>query len=103
MAEMADRIVVNVDSDLEDLIPGFMDNRRKDLVKLEEMIGARDFDALCKIGHSIKGVGGGYGFDAITDFGAVIEKAAESQDIAALGRCQAEYADYLARVDVVFE
>ncbi len=100
---MADRIVVKVDSDLEDLIPGFMDNRRKDLVKLEQMIGARDFDELCKIGHSIKGVGGGYGFDAITDFGAVIEKAAASQDIVALGRCQAEYADYLARVDVVFE
>ena len=100
---MSEKIIVTVDADLEDLIPGFMDNRRKDVDKLREMIATSAFEELKLLGHSIKGVGGGYGFDAITDMGAAIEVAAESQDIEQLKQCAIEYEEYMQRVEVVFE
>ena len=36
-------IVVKVDPDLEDLIPGFLDNRRADVDKLRDLSAASNF------------------------------------------------------------
>jgi HPt (histidine-containing phosphotransfer) domain-containing protein len=99
---MSERITVMVESDLEDLVPGFLENRRKDVTRIEALLVGRDFDALRKIGHSLKGVGGGYGFDPITDLGATIEKAALQGDDATIRDACRRLADYLDRVDVVF-
>lgn len=100
---MSDRIRIRIDPDLEDLVPGFLDNRRKDVDKLRAAVEARAFDEIRLIGHSMKGVGGGYGFDAITEFGAGIERAALSEDAQAIGSYVDRLDDYLARVDVVLD
>ena len=36
-------IVVKIDPDLEDLIPGFLDNRRADVGKLRDLLKAQNF------------------------------------------------------------
>jgi len=56
-----EKIVVHVDIDLEDLIPGFLDNRQKDIRNLESALQENDFETLRSIGHNLKGVGGGCG------------------------------------------
>jgi len=99
---MSDRITVEVEADLEDLVPVFLDNRRKDVARLEALLEADDYTEIRKIGHSLKGVGGGYGFDPITDLGAEIETAALAGDAATIRQARARLADYLDRVDVVF-
>ncbi|MEQ8662945.1 MAG: Hpt domain-containing protein [Gammaproteobacteria bacterium] len=99
---MSERIKVLVEVELEDLVPGFLENRRKDVVRLTALLAAADHDAIRKIGHSLKGVGGGYGFDPITDLGAVIEKAALEGDDTTIRDACGQLADYLDRVDVVF-
>ena len=38
-----DKIVVHVDIDLEDLIPGFLENRQKDVQSLENALKENDF------------------------------------------------------------
>lgn len=100
---MSDRIEVRVDPDLEDLVPGFLDNRRKDVSRLEALGAAGDFDGIKRIGHSMKGVGGGYGFDEITNIGAAVEAAAAGGDAAAVAAACARLRDYLERVDVVYD
>ena len=100
---MSEKIPIKVDPDLEDLIPGFLQNRHKDVERLGELIPSDSFDDLKMLGHSMKGVGGGYGFDEITAIGARIEQAADAGDRGALEKCAAELADYLARIEVVFE
>lgn len=99
---MDDRITVLVEAELEDLVPGFLANRRKDVSRLEALLAARDYDAMRRMGHSLKGVGGGYGFDPITDLGAEIEQAALRSDDAAIQDAGRQLADYLDRVDVVY-
>jgi HPt (histidine-containing phosphotransfer) domain-containing protein len=100
---MGDRIEVRIDPDLEDLVPGFLENRRKDVDRLTELMKVPDFAEIRMIGHSMKGAGGGYGFDAITEIGSVIEEAALAEDGAAIQAGAEQLADYLARVVVVLD
>ena len=98
-----DPIVVYVDPDLEDLIPGFFQNRQKDIQRLSEALEKGDFETIRIIGHSMKGAGGGYGFDRVTDLGAIIEQAAPAQDRERISEAVAELADYMSRIEVVYE
>ena len=98
-----EKIIVNVDPDLEELIPGYLSNRDKDVCAIRAALEKKDLEAIRIIGHSMKGSGRGYGFDAITEIGALIETAAKEarhDDILLLaGRLE----DYLARIEIVYD
>jgi HPt (histidine-containing phosphotransfer) domain-containing protein len=94
---------VTVARDLEDLIPAFMSNRRKELDTLRVALAAADFEQLRQLGHRMKGVGNSYGFSHVSTLGRHIEEGARSADRAALEARIREYADYLDKVQIVFE
>lgn len=96
----AERIVVTVDSDLEDLIPGFLENRRRDAAALRAALDEGRSDTLISLGHSLKGVGGGYGFHELSKIGAEIENQARSGDLDGIGGLITSMYDYLDRVEV---
>ncbi len=98
---MNERITVTIDPELADLVPGFLDNRRGDVAKLTNLLASGNFAEIRMIGHSMKGAGGGYGFDQITDIGDMIERAALTADSKTIVAGIERLADYLARVDVV--
>ncbi len=98
-----EKIVVHVDTDLEDLIPGFLKNRRNDLEALAKALEQGDFESIRKLAHTMKGVGGGYGFDAITDISREIQQAAEDQNAEGIRKGIKELSSYLDRVEVVFD
>ena len=97
-----EKIVVKVDPDLEELIPGFLGNRGKDLTKLRAAMDRNDLPAIQSIGHSLKGVGGGYGFMRLSDIGAEMEVAAKAGNAAPLPELINALADYLSRVMVEY-
>lgn len=70
---------VQVDEDIIDIVPSFLENQRNELKNLYRATPAGDFHLIRRIGHSMKGVGGMYGFDWISRFGARLEYAAEHQ------------------------
>ena len=96
-----DAIPVQIDQDLEGIIPGFLENRRRDVQTLETALQENNLAAIRTIGHRMKGDGGGYGFDAISMMGDALEQAAARGDRDAIRRQTAELIDYLARVTVV--
>ena len=96
------KIVVQVDEDLEELIPGFLDNRKADVDKLRTELEKSDFVNLCSIGHSLKGVGGGYGFELMSQIGAEIEAAAKASDVELIKDKINQLDDYLNRVEVKY-
>jgi len=100
---MNDEINVTIDIDLEDLIPGFLENRKQDLEKLQQAANGGDFGVLQSIGHSLKGVGGGYGFNRMSEIGEGIENAGKASDLDAANERIAELGDYLSRLNIVFE
>lgn len=95
-------ILIEVDGDLAELIPGFLANRAKDVLSLREFVANHNLEAAGRIAHSMKGSGGGYGFDIITSLGGQMEHAARTGDGARVLALADELADFLARVRPVF-
>jgi HPt (histidine-containing phosphotransfer) domain-containing protein len=100
---MDEEYEVKVSRQLEDLVPGFLENRRKDLELLRAAIAVRDFTALSQIGHRLKGVGRSYGFDQISIMGEKIEAAAKEADGHLLVRLIDDYGHYVRQVKVTYE
>jgi HPt (histidine-containing phosphotransfer) domain-containing protein len=101
--EEGKKMAVTIDKDLEDLIPGYIENRYGDIKSIRAALVTRDFDAIRVLGHSMKGSGGGYGFDAITDIGKTIEDAAKAGNSAAVSDAVERLLHYLGQVEVVYE
>lgn len=98
-----EKIIVTIDPDLEELIPGFLENRGSDVQKLKTASAIKDFESLRSIGHSLKGVGGGYGFTGITEIGAEIEALAKMSDIEKINKQITALEEYLVNVEIRFE
>lgn len=98
-----EKIVVHVDADLEDLIPGYLQNRRHDVESILQAADTGDFETIKILGHTMKGTGGGYGFDAITEMGHELETAAKEANIPAIRQQVAELLAYIQAVEVVFQ
>lgn len=95
-------VVVYIDADLEDLTPGFLENRENDTVVIDRLVQGGDFAEIQRLGHSMKGSGGGYGFDEITDIGMMIEEAANRNDKEEVLRQNQRLSHYLSVVKVVY-
>ncbi|OGA69067.1 MAG: hypothetical protein A3G81_02465 [Betaproteobacteria bacterium RIFCSPLOWO2_12_FULL_65_14] len=98
-----DAYKVKVAKDLEDLIPTFLGNRRKELDALRVALAAADFEQLRQLGHRMRGVGNSYGFERISVIGKHIEDGARSGDKAALAAQITDYGDYLSKVQIAYE
>jgi Hpt domain len=62
-----------------------------------------DFEAIRMLGHSMKGAGGGYGFDGVTEIGRNLEEAAKEADSNKIRNGVHELAEYLRRVEVIYD
>jgi CheY-like chemotaxis protein/HPt (histidine-containing phosphotransfer) domain-containing protein len=96
-----DKILVRADPRFADLIPGFLQNRRQDVVAILDALDQGDFETVESLAHGMKGAGGSWGFQAITAIGAALEQAAESADNAASRKWVGELSGYLDRVEIV--
>ena len=94
---------VVIDPDLQALIPGFLQNRRHDVRKLQGAIAAGDFETIRTLGHRMRGDGGGYGFARISEIGHALERAALERNADGIATCVEELSDYLFRIEVVYE
>lgn len=97
------KIVVIVNADLEELIPDFLANRREDLQSISKSLEAGDYEKIRVLGHSMKGSGGGYGFDRISEIGKSIEDAAKEKNAEIIRRSNEELSNFLDRVEIQYE
>jgi HPt (histidine-containing phosphotransfer) domain-containing protein len=95
--------IVIVDSELKDIIPGFLDDWVKEVRSMHEALEKGDYEFIRSIGHNMKGVGGACGFDAITEMGGNLEEAAKVMDQERIEKTFDKLSSYLKRVEVVYE
>ncbi len=98
-----EKIIVKVDPEIADLIPGFLKNREKDIEQMESYLAAKNFEEIERLGHSMKGSGAGYGFDGISEIGKSIEIAGKEQSIENIKKGIENLKDYLRRVEIAEE
>lgn len=95
----AERVRVEVTPTVAALVPGFLANRDKDARAARAALKRRDYHGLWVLAHTMKGLGASYGFDGITDVGALLEKSALAHDDPGVQRAIEALESYLGRVD----
>ena len=98
-----EKIIVHVDTDLKDLVPGFLQNRQKDVKSLLAAVEGSDYETIEALGHTMKGDGGGYGFHGITDIGGSLEKAAANKNLQEIRKWVRQLSVYLECVEIVYK
>jgi CheY-like chemotaxis protein/HPt (histidine-containing phosphotransfer) domain-containing protein len=98
-----DTITVRANPKFTDLIPGFLLNRRHDVIAMLDALDRGDYATVESLGHGMKGAGGSWGFQGITDIGAALEQAAERADNEASRGWVGELRRYLDRVEIVYD
>ncbi len=82
-----------------DRIPLFLRNCKENVVTIQAALDRNDFETVEFLGHGMRGAGGMFGFQTITDIGAALEHAAESADIDASRKWMTELSRYLDRAE----
>ena len=82
-------------------VPAYLQNCRQSGVAMLDALDRVDFEILKTLGHQMRGSGGMYGFQAITDIGAGLEQAAESIDADASRKWLGVLSIYLDRVEAI--
>jgi PAS domain S-box-containing protein len=80
---------------LAEQTPAYLENCRRDVIVMLAALDRADFDAVIILGHNLRGSGGGFGLQAITDFGSGIEQSAAEANDEATRKWLGELATYL--------
>lgn len=75
------KTIVNIDVELKELIPQFLENRQKDIEHLETLLQQNDMIAIASLAHKIKGTAAGYGFAELSKFASKIERDAKDNHL----------------------
>jgi HPt (histidine-containing phosphotransfer) domain-containing protein len=97
-----ERILVEIDRELMPVVPEYLENRHRDCAKIEQLLGTGDMESIQILGHCMKGSGGSFGFDEISDIGEDLELAAQVTDVEGIKSAVVRLERYLARVSVAY-
>lgn len=101
--KLYEKEIVYVDPDIEDLIPGFLQSRRDEIVTIRRCLAESDMKEVIRLGHGMKGAGAGYGFDEISAIGRSIEQAGNADDREAVEACMKRLESYLSALVIEIE
>jgi CheY-like chemotaxis protein len=96
-----DPIALRVKHKFADRIPAYLQNCRQNVIVMREALDRVDFETVTSLGHQMRGSGGAYGFQAITDIGAALQQAAESADTDVSRKWVGELSSYLDGVETI--
>ncbi len=94
------KVTVEIDADLRDLIPQFIENRKRDIESLAELIAKEELTAIAQLSHKIKGAAAGYGFSELSDLAAQMEVAAKNANPAPLADLVRKMKIHLLNIDI---
>lgn len=81
-------------------VPEYLLNCRQTLAAISDALDRSDYESVETFAHNLRGSGGAYGFQTITDIGGVLEASAKRADLLASRKWLAELSDYLDRVAI---
>jgi len=94
--------LVLLNKDLQDLIPGYIDNRYLDLHQISSYLKLKDFESIELIGHRMKGSGSGYGLDTVSRLGKKLATAAAFEQSSIIEDVVKELTVYLEQIDIIY-
>lgn len=92
-----------IDKDLEDLVPGYVSSIISDLGLIIQAVKESDFDTAKTLSHRMKGSGGGYGIQEISDKGWIMEKASAEKNSDSIKEAAEALIRYLENIELKYE
>lgn len=68
-----DKIEIQIDSMLKELIPQYLETRKKEIVKLKEFLQTNEIHELERLAHKMAGNSGSYGFHQMGKYAKELE------------------------------
>ncbi len=99
---LPEKIIVTLPPDFKTLVPGYLENRRRDLERLEAALEKGNHATIQSLGHNMKGSGTIYGFQAVTDIGLNLERAAKEGNLPKMEQGITALEHFLRDVEVVY-
>ena len=96
-----DPIFLPVNSKSAGRIPAYLQNCKQNVIVMLDALDRVDFETVTGLGHQMRGSGGMFGFQAITDIGGAIELAAGSADTDASRKWLGALSIYLDGVETI--
>jgi PAS domain S-box-containing protein len=94
-------ILLRLKSKSAERIPAYLRNCKQNVVVMLDALDRVDFETVTGLGHQMRGSGGMFGFQAITDIGIAIEEAAGSADTDASRKWVGALSNYLDGVETI--
>ena len=96
------KTVIQIDEEIKEIIPNFLEGREKDINLFKSAIDASDFDQLESIGHKLKGNAGSYGFHKMSEYGAGIEIAAKNKELDKIKAFVEEFETHFESIEIEY-
>ena len=84
---------------LAERTPAYLENCRQNAIVMQKAMDQGDFETVAILGHNLRGSGGGFGFQAITDLGAGLEQACADSDLDGARKLLSDLSRYLDNVE----
>lgn len=97
-----EKIKIDIDVDLQDLIPRFIENRKNEIQLLHKLVSENDIPAVAQLAHKIKGTAAGYGFSHLSNLASEMELAARNNDPYPLVSIVTEMNDHFDNIEINF-
>jgi len=94
---------VYLDKDFQDIVPDFIEAYKKNIQEIKDALKSNNFQSLRTIGHNLKGTGGGYGFEEISQHGHKLNEAAKKEDVKAIKDLLPTMESYFSRIEIVYK
>ncbi|EQC43942.1 Hpt domain-containing protein [Bacteriovorax sp. Seq25_V] len=94
--------IIEVDEELKDILPSFLENRRKDIGLLNDAFAVKDYSTIEKIGHRVSGSSGGYGFDELGKIAKNIELECKNGNFEKVGDLIKNFEAFMQDIQVKF-
>ncbi len=85
---------------LAERVPAYLDNCRANATAIRDALDRSDFETVTILGHNMRGSGGSFGFQTITDLGAGLEQASEDANLDESRTLLRDLFSYLDSVEV---
>ena len=95
-------IRVEIEQELAVIVPEYLEKRSRDCISIERLLAEKRWDTIQLLGHQMKGTGGSFGFDEISEIGEALENAALDGNDAGIRAAVERLLDYLSRVIVTY-
>jgi HPt (histidine-containing phosphotransfer) domain-containing protein len=96
------RVIVEIDKELEDVFPRYLRNREDDMLKIQTALEKKDFETLRQIGHKLAGNASGYGLLDLGEMARNLERSAEGRQFDKCRQIHASMKAYLDDLELKF-